>query len=373
MSTSDEQLAADLEAAAERVTDLESQVETTGEERLARLADAYRGATRLLERYEERATDYDDFAGYVEFQEAFVDFVEDLPEDLPEREAFEAADDCFQKSRLTEADFEAAREALAPAREQANLLERYREARSRLGELKHEAERRYEELDAEAAELEHTLALGATDLDLPVEELRDPITEYDAAVREAFDRFRREAPAREVLALVDEAASRPLLDFQAPPTRLAEYVAEADVGEEPIPKLLEYADYSASKLDHYVAEPHELTRHVATNRTYLGRLDGEPLTVGWPPPPASTLRFRTEAFQRVVTRFAPDETVAKLRTVRKLAHDGERYGDLREAAHALAELGETGRKRLESGALAEDLAATRATRDRLGAAIDAVA
>jgi hypothetical protein len=362
-------LAAELRTARERCADLESEVRETGEDRLDRLADAYRGAHRLLERYEDRATDYDDFAGYIEFQDAFVEFVEGLPEDLPHREAFETADDRFQKSRLSAEDFEAAREALAPARESADLLERYREARSRLGELKHEAERRRAELDERERELAHAVSLGATDLDVPVEELREPIAEYDEAVREAFDRFKREAPARELFALVADAADRPFIEFREPPSRMAEYVAGADVGDEPVPKLLEYADYSASKLDHYVSAPHELLRHVATNRTYLNRLDADPLTVGWPPPPASLLRYRTEEYQRVLTRFAPDEVVTKLRTVRGLARDAERYGDLREAAHARAELGEEGIERLESGALEAELAEVRAERDRLADAL----
>ena len=129
------ELARDLREAGERRDDLEAQVEERGEDRLERLADAYRGAERLLERYEERATDYDDFAGFVEFQDAFVEFVENLDSDLPERAAFEAADETFQKSRLTEEDFEAAREALSPAREAATLLDRYREARETFGEV----------------------------------------------------------------------------------------------------------------------------------------------------------------------------------------------------------------------------------------------
>ena len=363
-------LLAELHEATERVEELEARVEELGESELERVADAYNGATRLLDRYEERATDYDDFEGYVEFQEAFVDFVEGLPEDLPAREGFEAADETFQKSRLDATDFEHAREQLADAREYASLLSSYREARQRRSDAEHAVRSRLRDLEDRVDHLERTLALGAADLDAPVEELRDPIETYDGAVREAFESFKREASAREVFALLEAAASYPLVEFREPPTRLREYVRSSEAGAEPIPKLLEYADYSASKLDHYVAEPHELQRHVATNRTYLTRLDAEPLTVEWPPPPASKLRYRTREYEAVVRRFAPEATVAALRAVRRLATDPGRYGDLREAAHAIDELDEEQRSMLERGAVEPALRAAREKRDRLRAALD---
>jgi len=365
-----EDLVAELHEARERVEELEARVEEVGEEELERVADAYNGATRLLERYEDRATDYDDFQGYVEFQETFVDFVEGLDDDLPAREGFEAADETFQKSRLNEEDFERAREQLAEAREYASLLSDYREARGRRSDAEHAVRSQLRDVEERVDDLERTLALGAADLDAPVEALRDPIEAYDEAVREAFEAFKREASAREVFALVAVTASYPLVDFRSPPTRLREYVESSDVGEEPIPKLLEYADYSASKLDHYVDRPHELKRHVATNRTYLDRLDAGPLTVEWPPPPMSKLRYRTREYEAVVRRFAPEEVVGALREVRRLATDPEWYGDLREAAHAIDELDEEGRAMLERDAVEPALREAREKRDRLREALD---
>jgi polyhydroxyalkanoate synthesis regulator phasin len=363
-------LVGELQEARARVEELEARVAELGEAELERVADAYNGANRLLERYEDRATDYDDFEGYVEFQEAFVDFVEGLPEDLPAREGFEAADETFRKSRLSVEDFERAREQLSEAREYASLLSDYREARGRRSDAEHAVRSRLRELEARVDDLERTLALGAADLDAPVEELRGPVEAYNEAVTEAFDSFRRGVPAREVFALVDVAGSYPLVGFREPPTRLREYVESSPAGEEPIPKLLEYADYSASKLDHYVAEPHELKRHVATNRTYLDRLDAEPLTVEWPPPPASKLRYRTREYEAVVRRFAPEGTVAALRAVRRLATDPGWYGDLREAAHAVDELDEDQRSMLERDAVEPALRAAREKRDRLREALE---
>jgi hypothetical protein len=365
-----ELLLADLREATDRVEELEARVEAIGEEELERVADAYNGATRLLDRYEERATDYDDFQGYVEFQETFVDFVEGLPEDLPAREGFEAADEAFQKSRLNEEDFEIARAHLAEPHEYASLLSEYREARRRRSDAEHAVRSRLREVEARIDHLERTLALGAADLDAPVEDLQEPIEAYDEAVREAFETFKREASAREVFALLGVAGSYPLVGFRQPPTRLREYVESNEAGEDPIPKLLEYADYSVSKLEHYVDAPHELKRHVATNRTYLDRLDAGPLTVEWPPPPASTLRYRTREYEAVVRRFAPEEVVAALREVRRLTADPWRYGDLREAAHAVAELDADQRAMLEREAVEPTLDEAREQRDRLGEALD---
>jgi len=365
-----DELVAELREARARVDELETRVAEVGREELGRVADAYNGATRLLDRYEDRATDYDDFEGYVEFQETFVDFVEGLPEDLPAREGFEDADETFQKSRLSEADFELAREQLSEAREYASLLTSYREARQRRSDAEHAVRSRLRDLEGRVDHLERTLALGAADLDAPVEALREPVDAYDEAVREAFGAFKREAPAREVFALLAVTESYPLVGFREPPTRLREYVESSEAGEEPVPKLLEYADYSASKLDHYVEEPHELKRHVATNRTYLNRLDAGPLTVEWPPPPASKLRYRTREYEPVVRRFAPDDVVASLREIRRLTADPEWYGDLREAAHAVAELDEQQRSMLEEGAVEPALREAREKRDRLREALD---
>lgn len=365
-----EELVAELREARARVEELEARVEELGEADLERVADAYNGATRLLDRYEERATDYDDFEGYVEFQETFVDFVEGLPDDLLAREGFEEANETFHKSRLSAEDFELAREQLSDAREHASLLSSYREARARRSDAEHAVRSRLRDLEERVDGLERTLALGAADLDAPVEALREPIETYDEAVREAFEAFKRGASARRVFALVEVTESYPLVDFREPPTRLREYVESSEAGEEPIPKLLEYADYSASKLDHYLAEPHELKRHVATNRTYLARLDAGPLTVEWPPPPASKLRYRTREYEAVVRRFAPEDVVAALREVRRLAADRARYGDLREAAHAVAELDEGQRSMLERGAVEPALEEAREKRDRLREALD---
>jgi hypothetical protein len=364
-----ESLVAELDAAATELDRLRERVDEHGADALDRVAGACEQVDRLFERYEDRATDYDDFEGYVEFQDTFVAFVEDLPDDLPARDAFEAADETFQKSRLKERDFDQAREDLRPARELAELFEDWQAARDRYDDARYAAEQRLDAIRDRIADLEATLRYGEADLDAPVGRLRDPVETYDAAVREAFAEFRRDAPARDLLDVLAAAADEPLLDARRPPRRLHEYLRESPVGDEPVPTLLEYAGYSNSKLGHYVDDPGEFQRHVAANETYLDRLAAEPLTVGWPPPTAEQLRYWAGATESVVRRFAPEDVVAALRTVRELTRAPE-YGRLREAAVAREELGEEERERLRTGAVESDLAAAREERDLLRTALD---
>jgi hypothetical protein len=361
-------LVAELDEAEAEFERLRERVEEYGVESLDRVAGACEQVDRLFERYEDRATDYDDFEGYVEFQDTFVDFVADLPEDLPARDAFEAADETFQRSRLKEKHFAQAREDLQPARELAQLYEDWQAVRRRYSDARYAVDRRLETVEERIADLEQTLEYGAADLDAPVERLREPIEAYDDAVREAFTDLRRDAPARETLDVLAAAADEPLLDARRPPSRLLEYVRDTEVGEESVAKLLEYAGYSNSKLGHYVDDPAAFQRCVAANETYLDRLDADPLTVGWPPPAAEELRWWADAAESVVRRFAPEEVVAALREVRALTHDAD-YDRLQTAAVARVELGERERERLREGDVEADLAAAREAHDLLDSAL----
>jgi hypothetical protein len=361
-------LVAELDAANREYERLAERVAEHGADPLDRVAGACQQVDRLFERYEDRATDYDDFEGYLEFQDAFVEFVNDLPEGLPARDAFEEADDIFQRSRLKEKHFARAREALEPARDLATLYGDWQAARQRYSDARYAVERRLETVEERIVDLEQTLEYGEADLEAPVERLREPITAYDEAVGEAFTEQKRSAPARETLAVLAAAADEPLLDARRPPRRLLEYLDESPVGEESVSKLLEYAGYSNSKLGHYVDDPAAFQRAVAANETYLTRLDAEPLTVGWPPPGTADLRWWAGAAESVVRRFAPESVVASLRQVRELTYD-EASERLREAAVAEAELDERERERLRTGAVEDDLEAAHETRDLLASAL----
>jgi hypothetical protein len=350
----------DLRAARETLRDARERVAEVGSDRLAAVADAHGRFLATLDRHEADATGYGDFEKYVQFQEAVADLLEDLPDELPARDAFDAADEALQQRTLSASDFERAREALAPAGEHAALYEEWQGARERYRDARSAVHAERRELRERVAELDRLRRLGEADPDAPTERLREPIESYEAAVRDAFGSFLRETSAREVLDFLDATAHYPLVPFRRPPARLRSFVAEHDAGEEPIPRLLEFADYSTSKLSHYVDAPGDLKAAVGTNRTYLDGLSADPLVVEWPPPPADRLAFRSRELISVVSRFADESVVVALRRVRALPRETD-YAALRESAVASAELTPAERERL-AGGVDDDL---RSARDRL--------
>ena len=346
-------------------------VDRIGEADLERLSEAYESFVDLLDRYEEPASGSgrETFEAYIEFESELVDFVSALDEDLPRREAFERAESRLDKRRLSTSDFEAARDELGPVVERVAVLERRSSARERYREARRAVVDGVESVRRRLDELEAVMRFGSVDLDAPVGDLREPVEAYDRAVREAFRTYLVEAPSRDVLRFVRRTEAYPLVGFEAPPGRLVDFLEAEPLGEEPVGRLLELTDFSASKLDHYVPDAREFRSAVAANRAYLARLDAGPLVVGWPPPPAAELRWRLRELIAVVDRFAPDPVVERLHELRDLARDVDRYAELREAARAADRLDDETRRRLASGDLEAEHAALERERDRLEAAL----
>ncbi|MFW6000457.1 MAG: DUF7118 family protein [Halorubrum sp.] len=309
---------------------IESRIDDHGRERVEAAADAYRRANRILDRYEEDAVGSGDFESYVRFRGEFGDAV-DVDGDVPAGEAFEAADEAVDKRRLSESDFAAARDALAPAGEFVDLLEAYDDAVDDYRAARKDAREARKRLDARLTELREVAGMADADLDADLDRLREPIEAYDEGVRAAFREFFKSASAREVFDFLDRADATPFVDVDVPPTDLAEYVETHAAGEEPPATLLEYADYTNSKLEHYVDDPGALRTAVAVHRTYFERLDGEPLTLDWPPKPGGELVYEIDELVPLVGRIADDDVVATLRSVRERARSDE-YERLRRAA-----------------------------------------
>lgn len=361
----------ELASAADALDDADTAIARMGEDDVARVGDRYDEFVDLLSRYRDRATGSgrDVFEAYVEFQRLVAEFVETLPEDLPAREAFERAADVLDRRRLAERDFDRARRELSAAADIASLrsdrteaLERYRSARSAV-------RARARDVDARIDELESVLAFADVDFDAPTASLRAPITEYNDAVMDAFRSFKERASARSVIDFADTSTAYPLASFRRPPEDLQAYLRQTAAGEERIATLLEYADYSLTKLDHYVDDPNRFRARVAANRSYLEDLDATPLTIQWPPPPAGQLRYRIRELVALVGRFAPDEVTARLRQLRALADDDD-YGRLRRAAEARDALSDERLARLQSGDVEEDLRQLEAERERLEDALE---
>ncbi|MBZ6494971.1 DUF7118 family protein [Natrinema longum] len=361
----------ELEAARTRLAESNGRIEDHGEETVDEVATAYRNATTLLDDYVDRATGTgkENFQAYIQLEGKFDGLVSSLSDDLPEREAFEDALEAIDKRRLSESDFERATDALEPAAAYADLLEEREAAREALVEARKNANKRLRAIDDEIDDHERLLELSTADLDAPVDRLRDPIERYNEAVREAFEDYRLSASAREVFDLLERSTWYPFVTYEQPPDELLDYVRENPAGEYTIPELLEYADYSRSKLSHYVESADELKRSVATQQTYLDGIDAEPLTIDWPPEPAGALRRRVREYRPFVARVAGEETVATLREVGLLATDPD-YDRLQTAAQAVVQLTPAERERLSDGRIADELERLRTERERLEDALE---
>lgn len=324
----------------------------------------------ILDAYEDRATGSGDFGGYLELRGEVTSFVDALPDDQAGREAFAEAADCLAQRRLRARHFEQARTALDPAREIADALAERRSAADELRAARRVVDDRLDELEARIDRLASLQRYADVDVDAPVGPIREPVETYNETVRSAFEAYRRDRPAVDVLELFALTDRYPLVDMPAPPDGLLRAVRGDTFGTLTVPELLEYADYSRSKLAHYVDDPAALQAAVAEDRLYLERIDATPFTVDWPPAPAAELRWQLRELESVVGRFAGEETMAALREVRAVTRD-DRFAELRTVGAARAALDEDDRRRLATGELADDLAAARTARDRLSDALAA--
>ncbi|MFC7203121.1 hypothetical protein ACFQJC_06320 [Haloferax namakaokahaiae] len=367
---------ATMEAASRRLDETRLAVEEHGTEELREVADALQNVERVLDRYESRATDRDDLKGYIEFREALSDTLDEIPADIRHSEAFIEVNDILTTgitSTLSEKDFEQARIALEPVREDAERLVSWRTARSEYQSARHAVEQRRRELTDRLDELEEITALGDADLEAPTDELALPIEAYNDAVTTTFTEYVQRTPSREVLALLVTAESYPLVELPTPPQRLRSYLETADVGSEPVSRLVELADFSRSKLEHYVSDPETFSAAVGTNRTFLSQLTHPPdsLTISWPPESAQELTWRARELTSIVGRFADEATVQRLRAVHRFAsNNSAEFNRLRATAVAHERLTETQLSRLKTGAIETEREECRAVIRRLAECLE---
>lgn len=345
------------------------QIAEFGEEELQELADAYEAFTDVLDRFEDDVTDEGgDIRTNIEFQSAIAEVTEEISDDMLLSETFDECDEMLQKRWFHESDIEDAREQLQPVSDLVSRLERRDELLKSYRETRKDVRYRVRDCKEDIAELERLVRLADADLDAPTERLREPIEQYNEAVTGEFDTFTREASTREVIDFLDAMSAYPLVPFEEPDEELASYVQEYPPGEESIPKLLEYAGYSHSKLSHYVDDPEKLTHVVGRKQTYLDGLSGEPLTISWPPPPAEELRFQCRELTAAVNRFAPG-VVEQLREVASLPRETE-YERIRDAAVVREDLSEEERERIKHGDIEAELSAAREKRETLEDALE---
>jgi hypothetical protein len=357
-----------LERTERRLTRTEAQVEEFGKEDIEQLADAYRQFVGLLDRYEDQVVgDAGDVETNIEFQSQVAKVVGNIPSSTLLHATFLECADYLKQKYFNQGDFDHVREQLEPVGDIVARLDNYEEAHREYREIRQTIRQEIRTLDERISETERLVELGEADLDAPTERLREPIETYNEAATEAFRTFVEEEPAREVVDTIDALSAYPLVAFELPPEGLTQYLREADPGEMPIPKLLEYARYSRSKLDHYVDDPDRFDHLVGGHKTFLSGLDAEPLHVGWPPPSATHLEWRCRELTAALNRIAPP-VVEHLRVVAALPRETD-YRRLRDSAIASKQLTDEERRRLRTSNVTETLAALRERRERLSEAL----
>jgi hypothetical protein len=357
-----------LERAAETLEETRQRVDAIGQEELDRLADAHERAETMLERYGEDAVGTGDFEAYLSLQDEFATLVGGLPDECRHRDAFEAALDALDRRRLRPTDLEQVREELEPVADCVERLDALADARMEYESARRDANAVQDDLATAIDHFESLADLTDIDLGAPVEELRDPIGDYDERIRDAVQTLLHEAPSREVCDLFVTAANRPLLEVEAPPATLRSYLRDDVAGGEPVVALLDLADQSQAKRAHSVDDPAAFATAVEPARPYLERIDAGPFTVGWPPPPADRLRWWCREAIPVVGRFADAETVRRLRSIRDRTRDPE-FDRLRDAAVAREDLDAADRERIADG-VADDLATLRSAHERVTGALE---
>jgi hypothetical protein len=355
----------EYEAAQDAVTD-------PGRDQLEALAEAYTDLLDLVREFEDKATGTgrEEFVNAAQVRASVTDFVDELDEDLPKRRQFEAARNAIDQRRLSESNFQRAREALSPVESTVERLDRLETATEGLKEAYSTGEAALDDLDETIASQERLLELGEADLDAPIEELREPVDRFNEQLQASFERLRTEGSTRELFALLDATERYPLIDAEQPPEEVRDYVDAHPAGEESLAQLLEYAEYSPSKLDHYVEDADLLKRTIATQRVALERLDAAPFTIDWPPPPADRVPWRTRALRGAASSLLDEAALTALRELEALARDADRYEHLRTAAEAADQLTETDRERLAAGTVADELTEYRSQRERIADLVD---
>ncbi len=353
--------AAELREEYEELREIETRLLRLGEARVEETVDAYRRAGRVLDRYDDTAIGSGDFASYVEFRSKF-EAATTVDEDTLATDAFERANEAVDKRRLNEGDFANARDALGNVEEYLALLENRDTARETYRITRKNTKDALGELTNHINSLERTAEMSDIDLSAPAGELENLVIEYNEAVTEAFETFKRDASARELFDFLDTCQRYPLVTVDQPPRELSEYVFSRPAGKEPLPELLEYADYSPDKLQHYIDDPGALRTTVAVHQTYLDRIVVDPLTLEWPSPPAAECRYLIRELISLVSRLTDDpDPVVALRELRSLTRE-QRYGTLRQTAVAQTTLSDTEQVLIAAGVVGEVRARARETR-----------
>ncbi|MDY6765077.1 MAG: hypothetical protein SV377_05240 [Halobacteria archaeon] len=318
-------------------------IEDIGLEKAKKTHDFYSELSETMDEYREDAVGTGDFETYVEFQGILDDMLERVKKNQDEihrPEDFERVIDDFEKRVIRESDFRHAESTLSDVRELSETIDRINEIEKELRYEKGKLERRKSELESRLKSIKRKIdtAKGVSDIDpSPLVSL---IESYNSSVETDFEEFYNNAPAIKVARIGEKARDFPLADIKPLDKETVRILERTGMGRKTVSEVLEYADYSDSKLSHYIDKPEEFRRNVSQTWFKLLSADDFKISVETP---QNLIKHKVPELVRVVGEFGSDETVRKLREIHSIAERGE-YAPMRRAY--LSEK-ETGDKNLE--------------------------
>lgn len=318
----------------ESLEDALDTVEEVGAEPLRNAANLKSRFDAAVREYRDSATGRDDFGSYVEFRSIATAVEEAVEEDeVYGEDSFLQAAERFDRRTIREKHFDRAEEDLADVEAAVEDLGQAERLQDEVAGMRHRLRRRLDELEDEKDELLGELEQVKEYEDVDAEELVGLVDEYDRRVKQEFQEFRERASAADVVRVGARAGELPLVDDQ--PVDVDDARTLEDVaGDRTVEQVLEMADHSRSKLEHYVDDAVEFRR--AVPRSFLESFDGSAFEIGFDEP-ADVVRYEAPELRKVVQGFADEDVVDLLRRIRRLAMDDE-YEEMRRAHQAAGEL-----------------------------------
>ncbi|MFB6198287.1 MAG: hypothetical protein ABEI52_08490, partial [Halobacteriaceae archaeon] len=201
----------------------QKRVDEFGRDALEEARNARRNLLGLLDKYEGEATGSGNFEAYIQFQDEVIELVENLPDDIPERERFEKISERFDKRRLSTRDFEWARNELDAIGELTERIDDLETAREDVRNAERKLQQRIDDLTDQRDRLRTIAQYDPSVLNAPVDELRELVTDFNDSVVSEFNQYIEQSSMRDVLMIFRRAARTPFLEVRSPPDDLVEF------------------------------------------------------------------------------------------------------------------------------------------------------
>lgn len=301
-----------------------------GIEAVREARDIYHDLQRYIDRYREPATGHGDFESYIEFQSVLAEIEEQLDDDVYGERWFRKAIQRFESRTLREKHFRRAEKDLQEIRELVEAFERAMELEDELRSERGRLRKRRRELQNEIKRLESRIRDAREAPDADASRLESLLDKYNKSVEREYGSWLSSAPAIEVVRHAYRASRMPLVEADGVDGRSVEALQESGVGDESVERLLEFAGYSDSKLQHYVDDPRTFRDKLPT--AWFRVADAEPYKLSLDMEEGVVERLVPELVS-VVSEFASERTIEVLRQIGDLARNG-RYSEMRQALEA---------------------------------------